>query len=503
MAKHTTPRDMRDRRGRRPFTMDSNKAKVPQVITTNEEDMYGAPRSEKVLNSGELSFTRDQIPTVTGGASPAMDFADALLRGNPHAERLAAGAMIVPDERSLADKFIMSTYQWAKHFNFNAHQRKKSEHIPAAYRLAMRHARRFQLDNEFTRIATDVSSRTPAEKLLYRLQFATLPYDKVWIEFDLHVKVKAMREFHGATPTVVEGVPRNMGLLIERVDNFMSTITMIGELDDADMKICVPLFSAYIISLDERELTQNVTLNGCTPFALLHRAGKMLEIFKNEELKDNELLVNISKGSLWGYATGGSGLVTGAHDFADRVRAPIFLLQHGDLAFSRFYDFFELAGRNLYTTEMSKMFTAEISEFSGMARWLVTVLAMLNEVPIRSHYVLPTHSIKIGFEKKPALDFHRLTLRVPKIRPVVFVERKLSNVERKHKAHEVMQHWRTYLVDNPCGYEQHQWEYDYDEGYRLCGKCMSFSRLIHEHVRGDPNLGWVRKDYVIKPSRQE
>jgi hypothetical protein len=27
---------------------------------------------------------------------------------------------------------------------------------------------------------------------------------------------------------------------------------------------------------------------------------------------------------------------------------------------------------------------------------------------------------------------------------------------------------------------------------------MAYGRLIHEHVRGDPNLGWVHKDYVIK-----
>jgi len=52
-------------------------------------------------------------------------------------------------------------------------------------------------------------------------------------------------------------------------------------------------------------------------------------------------------------------------------------------------------------------------------------------------------------------------------------------------------------------FDDHAWEYDNNNGYALCGKCMAFRRRIREHVRGDPNLGWVRKDYVIKRSEQE
>ena len=66
------------------------------------------------------------------------------------------------------------------------------------------------------------------------------------------------------------------------------------------------------------------------------------------------------------------------------------------------------------------------------------------------------------------------------------------------------QFWRTYLhVDQACLPSEHTWEYDNEHGYALCGKCMAFRRRIPEHVRGDPSLGWVHKDYVIKPSGQE
>jgi hypothetical protein len=31
---------------------------------------------------------------------------------------------------------------------------------------------------------------------------------------------------------------------------------------------------------------------------------------------------------------------------------------------------------------------------------------------------------------------------------------------------------------------------------------MSHSSFIREHVRGDPSLGWVRKDYSVEKAKQ-
>jgi len=62
--------------------------------------------------------------------------------------------------------------------------------------------------------------------------------------------------------------------------------------------------------------------------------------------------------------------------------------------------------------------------------------------------------------------------------------------------------WRTYLNEKACRTEEHKWLYDHDEGYRLCEHCMAYSRLIKEHVRGNPELGWVRKDYIVKKEKQ-
>lgn len=465
----------------------------------------------KTIARGELSFTPGDIPSVSGGKSPAMDFTHALMQGNPVAEKILRDK-IDKDEASLADKFVASTYDWAKAFKFNAKETKKVMPGIMAYRSAMRQAHRFVLDNQFVEHATVIASTTPAEKLLYRLQFATLPYEKTWIEFDLTTKVRVMRAVHGLEG-VPEGVADRMGVLLERVDNTMATVTMVCEglyQNTNAPNLTCPNFTGYLYCLDERVLRFDRIYNGLTPFDMAYRLRRLKELnFPDlgvEDAEAEEIMHHVSHGTMWGYTDkGGSGVITSPRDLINNIRVPSFLARHGELAFTRFYDIFEIAQKTgPHNPTLARLINGEITEFSGMMRWIVCVLAMLNEIPVTSELIKPMHTMRAGLTLRlPAFDYHRLTLRLPKTKPIPWIQRHLSNVERKHKAHEVREHWRTYLAANPCKREEHQWEYDYNEGYRLCGKCMSFSRLIHEHVRGDPNLGWVRKEYLIKPTKQE
>lgn len=484
---------------------------VPENIVSNERDMYKAP------TEGNLTFTRDQIPTVTGGASPAMDFTNALMTGNPEALRLAQEAGIDltkvdvleartrrKKEESLADSLMAATYQWCKEFSFTAANEKRVMPILNHYRQSMRQAHRFELDNDFTQYATEVSNRTLPEKLLYRLQFATLPYETTWIEFNLRVKVRTMRMFHGHDD-MPQGLGDRMGILLKRVDDTMATVEMVGE-GVAAPDTTAPCLHGYIFSLNERPLTFQRKYNGLTPMSMQQRADFLSGHPYWSDLgtpEAREVINNVSRGALWGYGQG-SGIIEGRD--VKTLRIPKLLEQHGECAFSPFYDFFEESGRmnQRIMEKMSTAMTNEIAEFAGMMRWVVTVLAMLNEVPTRSEYRKPQHAVRAGLTRRlPAFDYHRITLQLPKTKPIPYLERHLANVERKHRAHMVREHWRTYLVEKPCGREEHAWEYDYENGYRLCGKCLSQSSLIHEHKRGDESLGWVHHEYSVKLRRPE
>ena len=498
---------------------------------------YKGPPTQgrKIAKSGVIELPPGSIPSPSGGKSSALDFTNALMRGNPVAlqaardagialedanivETVAKGASMSDvhrmidryankDEASVADKFIASTYDWCRYFNFNAHHTKTVAPILMAYRQAMRQAQKFVLDNEFVAYATHISNNVKPEKLLARLHLATLPYEVTWIEFDLHVKVREMRRFHGLQG-VPDGVSPRMGILLERINDTMCTVTMVGE----DHDIVRPNLTGYIFSTDERTLNFNQVFNGMTPFDAAYRADRLKKMPLFEDVMNQpgsaELMRRVAHGSLWGYSGGdSSGVVRSTSDLVTHIALPSFLQRHGELGFTRFYDFFENTGRTIVKRmpAFSKMISNEITEFSGMMRWLVCVLAMLNEVPTRSEYVMPSHTMRWGLIKRgKAFDYHRLTLRLPKTKPVPYLERKLSNVERKHKAHKVRQFWRTYLhADHQCKPEEHAWEYDDEHGYALCGRCFAYRRRIPEHVRGDPSLGWVHKDYVIKPSKQE
>src|SRR5262249_17521190 len=89
-----------------------------------------------IRKEGSIEFTHDNIPSVTGGRSPAMDFVHALNTGNPEAERLireqigderidAVSLGRHAKEQSLADVFMASTYNWTRYFNYNAKQEKR------------------------------------------------------------------------------------------------------------------------------------------------------------------------------------------------------------------------------------------------------------------------------------------------------------------------------------------------------------------------------------------
>ena len=462
------------------------------------------PDQTKVLASGEITLPPGSIPSPSGGKSSAIDFTHALMTGHPVAMEAASKALASADEPTVADKFISSTFEWCKAFDYTAKEEKKVAPILMAYRKAMRFAHRFVLDKEFVEYATELSSTVTPEKLLSRLGFATLPYETTWIEFDLHAKVRTMRRIHGLGG-MPSGVGPRMGVLLERVNDTVATVTMVAD----GGKIVSPNLTGYVYSTDERTLRFDQMFNGLTPFDAAYRSDRLkkMPLFA-DVMSDPEsagLLQRVSHGALWGFGDS-SGVLSTTREMIDHIRIPEFLMRHGELAFSRFYDFFENADRTRLAKmgNVSKVISDEITEFSGMMRWLVIVLAMLNEVPTRSQFVQPQHTMRAGLTRRvAAFDYHMLTLRLPKTRPVPYLERKLSNVERRHKAHEVRQHWRTYLHDQHCATYEHVWEYDHENGYALCGRCMGYRRRIPEHVRGDASLGWTHKDYSIKRSRQE
>jgi hypothetical protein len=277
---------------------------------------------------------------------------------------------------------------------------------------------------------------------------------------------------------------------------------------------------AYFVSTDEHDFLRDNGFADCEPFVA--RTDEANEtrykhiISPEEEFRRvGNSFSNVAKASLWGYSGDGTqGILDGKSEALYRVALPKYLMRHGDAAFSRAYIMYQyalLSATGLSRTEtkdrlvkLVEAITIELREFAGFMRWAVTVLAMLNEVPVRTKLNQPPGQYTTRFSNKKYLDYHTVTLSLPKTKPLSYLERRLG-VHRKHRRHEVRSHWRTYLPDDRpyCRREEHDWEYDHPNGYRLCGRCMAASSFIPEHERGDASLGWVRKDYVIKKQQGE
>jgi hypothetical protein len=393
------------------------------------------------------------------------------------------------EEASFADLFIAATYRYCKTMGMTAHEAKFIEPRLASYRDDMRRAQRFVLDDDFVRYATEISSRTTAEKLLSRLHYAVLPYETTWIEFSLPVKVHAMRAFHGLDPHGLDhDIGRYLGLLLHRINDTDFVCEIVCEMHNMPATEVTPCMIAFYVSQDER------------PF--VNGSGHCTGVPPGEGTMEG-WIEHISRGALWGYS-GPDAKNTMLESTGDLVHlsVPTFLMRHGTMVYSRLCRGVAsvLYPRKNGRSMLAQIILSETTEFTGMMRWVITVLSMLGEVPVRSSHVKPEGHVRMGLTgKRRQMDFHRLTLRLPKTKPLEYIERKLRNSPRhRNKGHRVMQHWRTYLHDTYCVPDQHDWTYDHDHGYRLCGKCMSFSRLIPDHVRGDPSLGWVEKSYVIK-----
>jgi len=493
-------------KSRRRLTGPGQKPKALRSLRDSHTANYQDIRSEGITErvEGTISWMPGDLPSPSKGKSAALDFSDALMKGNPKAIRMveeamtATGAMEAKEEASLADKFVATTYDLPKRWKLNAHERKKIEPILQSYRVDMRKAHKFVLDDEFCRYATEISSTTPPERLLARIQYATLPFEVTWVEFDLKTKVRCMRALHGMDDTHFDysEVADRMGLLLRRLsDTEILAELAVESAQDSESYVGTMICYFFSTSGEHEWTVTDGTRYGCQTMPMDPSAYVPPKDY-------DEWLTQIGAASLWSYTTKGqSGMLEKASDIK-KLRLPSLLLKHGILGFGRM--FYIAASLPRYKTETGKkavsdLVSHEIGEFAGMCRWIVILLAMLNEVPVDKKLVQPGGKIRHRLNhSRPLVDYHKLTLRLPKLDPIKFIEKQLRTAGARRRQHPVRQHWRHYLEPVHCGPGQHEWEFDHEEGYALCGKCKSYMRRIPDHLRGDPSLGFVQHDYVLK-----
>jgi hypothetical protein len=377
------------------------------------------------------------------------------------------------DQVSLADQFMVDSYRFPKVAVQRGSLRIGMERVMIHYRMALRNAHRFEIDDEFVRYSSEVSNTTFSGQLLQRINSAVMPYPTVWVEFNLHEKVRTAERMGALKEKFVPAeVPERCGLLFERdPENIsrwaMTVVTTRPSLKDGKKigEVVVPHPVVYLF--DPQEVIGPIS--------------------GYKEFRD-EKLHRLMGALAWGY-----------RDETQKIIASPRLWRTIRLGQSKVFEYiWQNSGSNRDQSRCE--FEHDAHENMGFIRWAITVLAMMSEIPTYRGFVEPQGRHMVGGQSKRFMDWHRVSLKLPKRRPRQWIDYKLKRADaRKHKLHEVMGHWRTYLSPSAMNKRcDHDWLVDHDNGYRLCEKCESFGRRIKEYWRGDAALGIIRKEYIVQ-----
>lgn len=362
------------------------------------------------------------------------------------------------------------------------------------YRALIRRAERFYIDDDFLSLALKTSR--DIKKMERYVNLARLPFDEVWFEWDCHAKVRISHEDGTlAFPLDLDQVPPRAGFLLKCVDQ--DTGTWVGfefadRVEGGKVMPPSPFPVAWILAPEGPSVTavrppQNLqTLanvfgesafpKGVETIGIGAMAERGSERFVYTPWVENRVNICVEPMTLTAYQE----VIRRAEQShrRDIVQDTFRATTHGILY--------------------------SIQEEAGIIRFLIAVLAMLNNAPNVKviHAASPGVRMK-GMHKVPYLGHNTIHLELPKRKPVVHLHRilgKASEDRRRNRAHKVRGHFRQIEYGKKLPFKCDHEPTMVENGVGICLRCERMIRWIDPQVRGDSSLGWVNHDYVLEAS---
>lgn len=367
------------------------------------------------------------------------------------------------------------------------------------YRVLLRQAERFYLDDDFVSKSLEVSR--DFNKVKTWVNLARLPYGVTWIEFDCRTKVTASRVAGTlAYDASIDDVPKRMGFLLQTIDEntgvWALTIFSSSEGAGEEVESQFPVFPHLLTFFLAPEGPSIIAVQPPKPWKHPFSEG-MFGGFADKLGFDPQHLAHHMLGC------GNKledGTVTAFHpEFENRLT-----MAHEPLHSIALKDAATRGGRNSEKLGrfMSRMMRDTLDEERGIIRWLIAILGMMNAVPTIKHYfpAQPGHMWMRGRDV-PFMAHNVVTLKLPKQNYIAYIHRKLrqeSDERRRNRAHRVRGYFRTIEYGNAirCKHAPTMVE----NGIGICLKCEQMIRWIPDGVRGDASLGWVNHDYLVEAS---
>jgi hypothetical protein len=375
----------------------------------------------------------------------------------------------------------------------------QTEDVLRRFRMMLRHAQRFVLDDDAVRIACALSLNRRRLDLWSVL--ARLPYDAVWIEFDLQTKLKEWERYGTLlSPLDHHADARKCGYLMHR-DVGSSTRWIAQEYSSVSPDVIplpasvakpgdiLALPSAFVFDPNGDELNP---VTGSTTWKSLTLSAQGFPTVPMHITSRHEHIHRYSHEASIEQAFAGDVRVVN-EDPLEIVPGPWTQHKVGIIP--------SPAWTHMTKKRLWGNIAADAKERIGVLRWLVTALAMINDVPKTTKLIKGRPGRMVArMHSLNYFDHHIVSINVPKGSGVRYAERALNRqaVQAHRKRHSVRGHWRVieYGKRFPvlCTHEP----VEIDGDYALCQRCERLIRWIPNHHRGDARLGFVKHDYLVE-----
>ena len=210
--------------------------------------------------------------------------------GSSVAMEAASKALASADGPTVADKFISSTFEWCKAFDYTA---KEDEVAPIlmAYRKAMRFAHRFVLDKEFRRTPRSCRPSRRETAVSTGLRHVALRDD-----VDRVRPARQAADDAADTRSCPPAWGRAFGVLLERVNDTVATVAVQRTAERSSRPISPS-------TRPTSEHCASTRLPSVAPFDAAYRSDRIEKCHVMSDPESAGLLQRVSHGALWALAT--------------------------------------------------------------------------------------------------------------------------------------------------------------------------------------------------------
>jgi hypothetical protein len=349
------------------------------------------------------------------------------------------------------------------------------------YRMRLRDAERFVVDDDAVRLVCQLSKQR--DRLAGWSCLARLPYDITWIEFNLHEKCREFMRIGTITESLdLTEVSPLIGYLMYR-DGAPGTARWLAHPFYQADDMCLPGLLAFLFDPEgqpDTPLRGSSVWNSPT-LSLRHGFPRIPAVSPDGSVNEID----------------GEILLAGDFLFEGNIGRPNeWFVNRGGAIVDPFWEAHHTRRRD----RLNQSVALHVKEEAGIIRWLVTLLASINNLPKDIRDVPTSTRTRVAHGHRLALMSHRtISIKLPRDDRVVRARELLDNTLSADPRpwHKVIGHWRVIERGKMRGRVCRHIPTMVENGVAICERCELLVRWVSDYERGDHKIGVIEHTYAI------